>query len=396
MELEMTNVTARKVAIWTATIVLVLLGFEFLWIIRDVLFLIFLGILLATGIEPLVRWLRRGPFNRGTGILIVYTLIIGVLSLVVYLMLPPIIEEGQSLVQGFTDPKATQAAIDKIDNSFLKGLANTAYTSASGFLQNSKSSSDALTVGLTFVGSIFSFVTVFVIAFYWLTERTTIKRFVFSFVPNDKRPRSRLIWDSVEEKLGAWMRGQLVLMLFIGVLAGVGYTIFGVKYALALGAFAALAELIPLVGPYIGGAPAVLIALTQNTTLALIVIVYIVVIQLVEGNVLVPRIMEKAVGVSPLTVIIGILIGSTLMGIGGALLAVPVTAAIQVIFNNILSFGSETTAPADAHAGSSDSRKAISNATVARQQERDGPSIDNQDHHMGTTGDIQPTVQANR
>ena len=192
------------------------------------------------------------------------------------------------------------------------------------------------------------------------------------------------------------MRGQLVLMLFIGVLAGVGYTIFGVKYALALGAFAALAELIPLVGPYIGGAPAVLIALTQNTTLALIVIVYIVVIQLVEGNVLVPRIMEKAVGVSPLTVIIGILIGSTLMGIGGALLAVPVTAAIQVIFNNILSFGSETTAPADAHAGSSDSRKAISNATVARQQERDGPSIDNQDHHMGTTGDIQPTVQANR
>ncbi len=187
-----------------------------------------------------------------------------------------------------------------------------------------------------------------VIAFYWLTERSSFKRFVFSLVPVDKKARARLLWDSVEEKLGAWVRGQLALMIFIGVLAGIGYTIMGLNFALALAVFAGLTELIPLVGPYLGGAPAILVALTQSLNLALVVIGYIVVLQLVEGNVLVPRIMEKAVGVSPLTVIVGILIGATLAGIGGALLAVPIAAAIQVTVNNLMgnSPGNTTIQPA--------------------------------------------------
>jgi predicted PurR-regulated permease PerM len=362
------QISARKVAIWTATVILVILGFEFLWLIRDVLFLIFLSILLATGIEPAVKWLRRGPFNRGTGILIVYSFIIGILALIAYLTIPPIIEEGRNLISGFTNPQTAQDSINKIDNGFFRGLASSAYQSASSIIQNFKPDAETLNLGLTFVGTVFSAITVFVIAFYWLTERATVKRFLFSFASDSKRPQIRLTWDSVEEKLGAWVRGQLTLMLFVGVLAGVGYTVFGVKYSLALGAFAALAEVIPLVGPYIGGAPAVLIALTQSSTLALVVIVYIIIVQLVEGNVLVPRIMEKAVGVSPLTVIIGILIGSTLMGIGGALLAVPVTAAIQVIFNNVLSFGSEATPYDQAVAGSIDSSKAMSIAASTRKR----------------------------
>lgn len=365
-----TNVTARRVAIWTATVVLVLLSFEFLWLIRNVIFLIFLSILLATGIEPVVRWLRKGPFNKGTGILAVYTFIFGILALIIFLTVPPLIEEGRGLVDRFTNPDSIKKSIASIDNDLLRGVATTVYDNAGTFLQGFKLDASAVNVVFPVFEILFSAVTVFVIAYYWLTERPLIKRYIFTFIPESKRQRGRMIWDNVEEKLGAWVRGQLILMLFIGVLAGVGYTIMGLKFAFPLAVFAGLAELIPLVGPYIGGAPAVLIALTQSPTLALIVVVYIVVIQLVEGNVLVPRIMEKAVGVTPLTVIVGILVGSTLMGIGGALVAVPIAAAAQVIFNNVLSFGSEATPDDEAEVASTSTGRALKAAASVREQKR--------------------------
>ncbi len=331
------TITARKIAIWTATAILVVLGFIFLWLIRNVLFLVFLSILLATGIEPLVNRLRKGPFNRSTGILIVYTFIMALIGLLLFLSIPPLIEEGNRLLASFADRAGTQTTISRIDNSFVRNAASQGYDAIYDLSRNFKFNAETLTIGLTVLEVIFSFVTVFVIAFYWLTERTFVKRFAFSLVPDDQRSNARLLWQNIESKLGAWARGQLFLMLFIGVLAGLGYAIMGLKYALVLAVFAAITELIPLVGPYIGGAPAVLVALTQDPVLALVVLVYIVVIQLIEGNILVPRIMNSAVGVTPLTVIVGILVGSALAGIAGALLAVPIAATIQVIFDTIQS-----------------------------------------------------------
>ena len=357
----------RSVALWTATVVIVLLGFGFLWLIKEILFLIFLSILLATGIEPVVRWLRRGPFNRSGGILVVYLLIFGVIGLGLFLIIPPLIEEGQSLVGIFTNPATTKSAIANIDNDFVKNIASTSYDTLSNLLQNFKFDASSLTVGLGLFEGIFSAVTVFVIAFYWMTERSIIKRFVFSQIKLENRERGRVLWDSVEGKLGAWLRGQLLLMLFIGVVGAIGYNLMGLKFAFPLAVFAGLAELIPLVGPYIGGAPAVLVALTQSVTLAIVVVVYIIVVQLLEGNVLVPRIMQGAVGVSPLTVIVGILIGSTLAGIAGALVAVPIAAAIQVILNNVLSFSTPATSSATALAGSESSNKAAQ--TMANSKE---------------------------
>ncbi len=341
-----TRITTPRIMLWTVGIVIVLLGFTFLWFIRNVLFLVFVSLLIATGIEPLVNKLRqKGPFSRSTGILFVYTLIFGTIGAVLYLAIPPLISEGQRLAETFADPQKIKTSISSIGNSFLRDTLSAAYENAGSILQTIALNSQTLSIGLSLFEIVFSTATVFVIAFYWLTEKRHIKRFIFSLVPKDKRARSNNIWENVENKLGAWMRGQLFLMLFIGVLAGVGYTIMGLRFAFALAVFAGLAELIPIIGPFLGGAPAVLIALTQDLTLTIIVVVYIVVLQLVEGNVLVPRIMEKAVGVSPLTVIIGILIGTTVAGIGGALLAVPVAAAAQVLINNVLSYGAENSDP---------------------------------------------------
>ena len=329
---------ATRVALYTMAIVLVLVGFAFVWTIRNVIFLIFLSILLATAIEPLVKRLRRGPFSKGQGILIVYSVIILMLAGLLFLTIPPLVDEATRIVSNFpqyiTDARtwANTKLGEPLRGSVLSVLDTLSGKPATG--EGTKLPANvpesALGIGLSVLEAVFSFVTVFVIAFYWLTERPTIKRSVIMVAPNKRRNMFREVWDAVEEKLGGWVRGQLLLMIFIGVADAIFYTIFGLHYALVLAVFAGLAEIIPIIGPYVGGVPAILVALTQGADTALIIAAYIVVVQLIEGNLLVPRIMERSVGVSPLTVIVGILIGSTLAGIAGALVAVPIAAAIQV------------------------------------------------------------------
>jgi predicted PurR-regulated permease PerM len=141
----------------------------------------------------------------------------------------------------------------------------------------------------------------------------------------------------VEEKLGGWVRGQLILMLAIGVMATVGYFALGLPNPILLGVAAGLFEIIPMVGPFLAFAPAVLVALAAvDPTRALAVVGYALVIQQIESNILVPRVMRSTVGVSQLTVLLGILVGATLAGIPGAFLAVPIAGALQVILAHVL------------------------------------------------------------
>ena len=194
-------------------------------------------------------------------------------------------------------------------------------------------------------------ITVFVVAFYWLSERTIIKRSLMTWLPTSRANRVHRVWDDVELKVGGWVRGQLTLMVIVGAVSAVGYFVLGVKFWPALALFILIAEAIPLVGPYIGTAPAVLVALTQSgndglpgligmsdfgpTLRALLVVLFAIILQTVEGNVLIPRVMKNSVGMSPLTVIISILLGGTLAGLAGALVAVPIAASIQVILQDI-------------------------------------------------------------
>ena len=146
-------------------------------------------------------------------------------------------------------------------------------------------------------------------------------------MPRDRRKRARDVWNAAETRLGMWVRGQLILMASIGVATSVAYTLLGVPASLLLGLFAALAEAIPIVGPLIGAIPAVLVAATVSPQLALVVAGVYVVIQLVEGNVLVPLVMRNTIGISPFLVILSVLIGGAAGGFAGALLAVPIAAA---------------------------------------------------------------------
>jgi predicted PurR-regulated permease PerM len=322
----------------------VLGGVYLLWRIQEVLLLLLLAILFATAIEPLVNWLRRGPFSRGQGILIVYSAIFVLLAALGMFLVPSLLGQLTQFVE--TLPRqvaALRPQAEQIEVAPLRALLLRAIAEAGPVVQHgleeplvAAQPQQLVGVGGAFAHSLFSMITVFLLAYYWLTERTAIKRAVLRFVPAAHARHVNATWLEVEERLGAWVRGQLMIMLAIGAMAGVAFVALGLPNALVLAVLAGLFEIIPMVGPFLAFVPALLVALATDPFKALLLVGIAVVIQQIEGNVLIPRVMSHAVGISPLTVVLGILIGAILYGPAGAFLAVPVAAALQVILNHTL------------------------------------------------------------
>ena len=341
---------AAEVARAALVVVGIGLGLLLLWTIQDVVFLLFLAILLATAIEPQVNRLRRGPFGRGSGALVVYTAIVVIIAL-------PTVIFAQSLIAQIDRSVATIPEVIANLRPFAEqlrpqALSNSAVQAVDRFAVAVESPAPAepesvVELGTSAVIHVLEAITVVFLSFYWLVERATIKRAVLRLVLPQRAKNVNAVWLEVEEKLGGWVRGQLLVMAVMGVMAGVGFYVIGLPNPLLLAILAALGELIPLIGPLLGFAPAVIVALIVDPPLALVVIVYALIIQQIEGNILVPRIMGHTVGVSPLTVVLGILIGSILYGLPGAFLAIPVAGAVQVIVVHAL--GMEGPVQAEAH-----------------------------------------------
>jgi len=338
-----------------ARLLLVVLGFGIgvyvLWRIQEVIFLLFVAILVATAIEPIVNRLRRGPFTRGSGVLVVYTGIMLVIGTAAYFVIPNVLNQAGSFTQTLPERLiAMRVDVAQLSQPALRGALlqlldqlNTAVQAPATPKQE-----DLVAVGAAAAQTIISFLSIFVLAFYWLVERASIKRVLLRSVSLARAKDVNTVWLEVEEKLGGWVRGQLVLMLAIGVMAGLGYTVIGLPNAALLAVAAGLFEIVPMIGPFLAFAPAAVVALTVSPGTAVLVIVYALVIQQIESNVLVPRVMREAVGVSLLTVLLGILIGSALYGLPGAFLAVPLAGAIQVVLAHTLP--SEDPAQAQQHA----------------------------------------------
>ncbi len=327
------------------------MGLLILWRIQEVVFLLFIAVLLATAIEPIVNRLRRGPFSRGSGVLVVYTAIMLVIGIAGYLIVPNVLGQAGSFAQTLPDRvQAVRAQASVIEQPALRASVINALDQVAGVLQSpgQPPQDEIVAFGTAAAQTVISFLTVFVLAFYWLVERASIKRVLLRSVPAHRARSVNTVWLEVEEKLGGWVRGELILMLAIGIMAGVGFTLLGLPNAALLAVAAALFEIIPMLGPVLAFAPAVLVALTIDPTKAVVVVVYALVIQQLESNVLVPRVMREAVGVSPLTVLLGILVGSALYGLPGAFLAVPVAAAVQVLLAHVLR--AEDAAQASEHA----------------------------------------------
>ncbi len=341
-----------------SVLLLAYLGYRLL----PVVLLVFVSLLFGTAIEPVVNWLRRGPFNRSAGIIIVYTGLFLLIGLIGFLTVPVLLSQASEL--GSTLPKKLDElhkSVSAMSNGFIKqqatnlvdaaGYAISQFSQAPAPASGAEKVATATQTTLGVAEAFFSVITLFVVAYYWLTERTLIKRATMSWLPPRRANRVRRVWDDIEVKVGGWVRGQLTLMVIVGSVSAVGYFVLGVKYWPVLALFIGIAEAIPLVGPYIGTAPAVLLALTQSgndglplllglgdfgsLTRALTVMAFAIVLQTVEGNVLVPRVMKNSVGISPLTVIVSLLVGASLAGLVGALFAVPIAGSLQVVIADL-------------------------------------------------------------
>jgi predicted PurR-regulated permease PerM len=331
-----------RVMVYTAS-VLVVLGVAWVLIhIRAIILLVVLGILFAAAIEPLVFRLRRRGMSRGQAILTVYAGLIVTLGFVLYLIVPPLVNQATLLIDDIpnilTDLRDQAAASN---NEFIRETGRRTLNRAIGAYADFRESpsiegQQAVEYATSVVGVVFTIVSTMVVAFYWMTEKAIIKRLVLGLVPLEKRDRAHSLWDEVEFRLGGWTRGQLFLCLVIGLISAIGYYLIGLDFWLALGIFAGITEIIPFFGPIIGGTAAVMIALTISWQKALIVLAFVVALQQLESVFLVPRVMRNAVGMTPLTVILAVLVGGALYGPLGSILAIPIGAAVQVFVQDVL------------------------------------------------------------
>lgn len=334
--------TPTRVMINTAAALLVV-GLAWLLIqIKSIIIILILAIVLAAAIEPLVNRLRRIGMARGQAILTVYAGILAILVITLYLIVPPVAGQVIELIDNVPEIITSlrdQAAAS--NNDFLNGTGVRTLDRALIAWQDLRERppverSTAFNVATSVVGVLFTTFSVMIVAFYWMTEKAIIKRLTLGFVPLNRRDRAHDIWDEIEDKLGGWTRGQIILCTAIGVFSAIGYRLLGVEFWLALGILAGVTEIIPFIGPFIGGGAAVAVALTDSWQKALAVAVFAFVLQQLESAVLVPRVMRNAVGMTPLTVIVAVLMGGILLGPLGAILAIPIAAAVQVFVQYML------------------------------------------------------------
>ena len=310
-----------------------------LYLVRGALLLIYMSALVAIGLAPIAsaieRWrLPRGHLPRWAAILIIYLLFLGALAGVAVLVIPPLVDQARELWAALPQmlSQGQQWLIDR-------GLLNREVSLSEAVEQAPVGGSDAVgtVVGAIwgFVGGIFGLLTILILAFYFLLDANNIVRGFVRLFPRDERRRVEDACRRISHKVSAWLGGQLLLAGIIGGSAALGLFLMGVPYFYVLALIAGIGEMIPIVGPLLSAIPAVAVAFTVSPTLALGVAIFFLVQQQIENHVLVPKVMEKQVGVSAVIVIIALLVGGSLLGIVGAILAVPTAAIMQVLFEEL-------------------------------------------------------------
>ena len=327
-------------AIWMTVLAVVVLWAAYT--VREIILLLYISGLLAIGFSPIVRLIERQRllpigtrrFPRWLAILVLYVFIISTLIAIGFMIFPPLVEQARELW-------AQKERMFERGQGFLveRGLLRRP-VSLEQAVQQAPVSGD--TVGTLFgavrgvLGGIFGFLTIVIVTFYLLVDSWNIHQTFLRLFPRRHRPRVDAATRAITVKVSAWLGGQLLLAGIIGTTSAVGLWLIGVPFFYVLALISGIGELIPVVGPILAAIPAVLVASTVSYQKAVIVVIFFLVQQQIENHVLVPKVMERQVGVSAVTVIVALLIGGKLLGIVGALLAVPTAAILQVLFMELV------------------------------------------------------------
>lgn len=336
-----------NISITPSTVIKILLiigGAYVAWMLRDLLLLILTAIVIASAIEPGVAFIVRHNVPRVFAVLLMYLTVLGSLFAVIYFFIPPVVADAGRFfssvpqylntinlpesISGFTT-SADHAAAQTQSQSILSTLSVFQEAFSSG-------SAGALRLVATFFGGIFSLGLVIVLSFYFAMQETGVDDFLRLITPAKHEEYVIDLWLRAKKKIGLWMQGQILLSVVVGMLVSLGLFIMGVPYALLLGIFTAMAELVPIFGSLIAGTLAVFIGFSSGgVALAFIVGGFFIIVNQFEANLLHPLVVKKVIGIPPLLVIIALIAGGELAGFLGILLSVPVAAAAQEFFSDL-------------------------------------------------------------
>lgn len=338
----------RTVTITTSTILTtigIVLLLWFLFMIRDVIMIVFVAFVIASAVTPLVDYLEGWRIPRVISIVGIAALFLGLLSLTVVLIIPPVITELRLLAVRLPDlySSAMKFFIPQSMTADQFSIVDTIQRNLESFSQGLLRLTTSIFGTLSAIfGGVASLLTVLVIGFFMSMEKEGPRKFIRSLAPVQYQPYLVQLVKKIELRMGSWLRGQLLLSLIIGTLTFVGLTILGVKYALVLALLAGFMEVIPFIGPVLAAIPAIFFAATESPALALLVLGLYVVIQQLENNIIVPKVMQKTVGLHPIVILIALLVGGRVGGVIGIILAVPVATIVTIFLSDL--FG-ETRSP---------------------------------------------------
>ena len=291
--------------------------------IRDILFLVFIAFILMAALRPLVEGLAKLHIPRILSVLVIYTVVFGVFGVSLAGTIPTLITQSSSFMRDLPifiervlpywniDARSLTQQIAPISENIVR-----------------------LTVGL--FSNIFTTLTVLVFTFYFLLERRHAESMLTDIMGAGAAAGLLEILRKIESRLGAWVRGQLILMVIVGILVYIGLTLLKVEFVLPLAIIAGILEIVPTIGPIISAVPAVFVALATSPFLALSVVALYFIVQQLENNLMVPIVLSKSTGLSPIITIFSLMLGVRFLGITGAILAVPIVLVLQVVIGAFL------------------------------------------------------------
>jgi predicted PurR-regulated permease PerM len=316
----------------------ILLG-GLLWYLRDIALIVLTAVVIASAMEPAIRFFKRRGLNRIFSVLLMYLIVAGAFFGLLFIFVPPLLGDAQLFLEQLPQ---TLSSLDLADltRGVLPGSLAPSFSSAD-LLQSitttlADSTGGVFTTVSAFFGGLTSFVLIVVFSFYFCVQETGVDDFLRIITPVSEQAYVLHLWKRSQDKIGKWMQGQLILAVIVGVLLYLGLTVFGIPYALLLAVVAAVFELIPVFGQVLAAIPAVAVGFAHGgvVTAAIVAVIFLI-IQQFESNLIYPVVVKKVVGVPPLLVILALIVGFKLFGFLGVLLSVPIAGAIQEFVSDV-------------------------------------------------------------
>jgi predicted PurR-regulated permease PerM len=324
--------TAKRVALTTVIVIAIVAAALALWQLRLVIALVFLGFILAAAMRPGIEALRRRGLPRALGLTLHYLVLFALVGLFLWVVVPRAIDQVQRAV-GSTDQIHQQA-------THSKGIKHEVLAAIDRRLRELPSAGElfhpAVEVTIKAFEVLVGIFFVFATAAYWIFERERAVDFAASLLPRPKRKKLRDTWNLIDLKLGAFVRGQAVLIVLVGTVLSIAFWAVGEPYFILIGAFAGIVEIIPVIGPLAAGTLAVAVGFTESWHVALAAGICVLAVRLLEDYLVLPRVLGEAVGLSPLLVLVSVTSVGILFGAFAVILAVPLVAVLVTVVDVVV------------------------------------------------------------